>query len=280
MHLVKYSKPARKWREALPLGNGYTGVMVYGSLKKERLCFNDGTLWSGYPKDYNSKNSLENLEKARQLIFEGRNSEADALCEEKLSGFYSEAFMPLGEVTVNLKGISQKNYSRCLDLSKAIHTVRSNGCTAEAFSSYPDRISVYKVKADNPFSALIKAKSKLKYEVCTDENGLFLLGNAPDYAAPNYLRTELYPIRYNEHKGMAFCLQTRIFTNGTVCFGKKNIKVKNATELTLYFIMATGFNGFDKMPETSRNAVKEKCRTVAASLTNDYENLKSRHNKY
>lgn len=275
MHTLKYNKPAKKWREALPLGNGYTGIMIYGSLKKERFCFNEGTLWSGYPKDYNSKNSLKNLEKVRKLIFDGRNSEADALCEEKLSGFYSEAFMPLGEVTVKLRGVSQKDYSRCLDISKAVHTVRSNGCTAEAFSSYPDRISVYKIKTDTSFSALIKTKSKLKYEVRTEGNSLFLLGNAPDYAAPNYLRTELFPIRYNEHKGMAFCLQTHIFTDGTVCCGKKYIKVKNATELTLYFVTATGFNGFDKMPETSRNAVREKCRSV--SVTNDYETLKSHH---
>ena len=58
--------------------------MIYGSHKNERLCFNDGTLWSGYPKDYNSAESFENLEKVRQLIFDGRNSEADALCGDKL----------------------------------------------------------------------------------------------------------------------------------------------------------------------------------------------------
>lgn len=68
MHIIKYNKPAKNWREALPLGNGLTGIMIYGSLKKERLCFNDGTLWSGYPKDYNSKVSLDNLEKIRKLI--------------------------------------------------------------------------------------------------------------------------------------------------------------------------------------------------------------------
>lgn len=47
MHIVKYTKPAKSWKEALPLGNGLTGIMIYGSLKKEYLCFNDGTLWSG-----------------------------------------------------------------------------------------------------------------------------------------------------------------------------------------------------------------------------------------
>lgn len=277
MQTIKYTKAAKIWREALPLGNGYMGLMIYGSLKKERLCFNDGTLWSGYPKDYNSKVSLDNLENVRKLIFEGKNAEADALCEEKLTGFYSEAFMPLGEISLKFSGLDKTDYSRSLDLSTAVHTVKSKGCTAETFSSYPDKISVYKIKTDKPFSVKIKAKSKLKYEVGTEKNNLFLLGNAPDYAAPNYLRTELHPIRYNEKKGMAFCLQTQVQTSGEICYKSNYIKVKNATELTLYFATATGFNGFDKMPETSRNTVKQKCKVLLNSVSKDYDTLKTNH---
>lgn len=277
MQTIKYTKAAKTWREALPLGNGYMGLMIYGSLKKERLCFNDGTLWSGYPKDYNSKESIENLENVRKLIFEGKNAEADALCEEKLTGFYSEAFMPLGEISLKFRGIDKACYSRSLDLSNAVHTVKSKGCTAEAFSSYPDKISVYRIKTDKPFSVKIKAKSKLKYEVGTEKNNLFLFGNAPDYAAPNYLRTELHPIRYNEKKGMAFCLQIQVQTNGEICCKSNQIKVKNATELTLYFATATGFNGFDKMPETSRNTVKQKCKALLNSVSKDYDTLKTNH---
>lgn len=53
--LIRYNKPAKKRCEALLLGNGYTGIMIYGSLKKERQCFNDGTLWSGYTKNYDTR---------------------------------------------------------------------------------------------------------------------------------------------------------------------------------------------------------------------------------
>ena len=277
MQTIKYTKAAKIWREALPLGNGYMGLMIYGSLKKERLCFNDGTLWSGYPKDYNSNESLENLERVRKLIFERKNAEADALCEEKLTGFYSEAFMPLGEISLKFSGIDKTDYSRSLDLSNAVHTVKSKGCTAEAFSSYPDKISAYRIKTKKPFSVKIKAKSKLKYQVDTEKNNLFLLGNAPDYAAPNYLKTELRPVRYNEKKGMAYCLQTQVQTNGKICRNSNQIKIKNATELTLYFATATGFNGFDKMPETSRNAVKQKCEFFLNSVNKDYDTLKANH---
>lgn len=277
MQTIKYTKAAKTWREALPLGNGYMGLMIYGSLKKERLCFNDGTLWSGYPKDYNSNESLENLERVRKLIFERKNAEADALCEEKLTGFYSEAFMPLGEISLKFSGIDKTDYSRSLDLSNAVHTVKSKGCTAEAFSSYPDKISAYRIKTKKPFSVKIKAKSKLKYQVDTEKNNLFLLGNAPDYAAPNYLKTELRPVRYNEKKGMAYCLQTQVQTNGEISSKRSNITVKNATELTLYFATATGFNGYDKMPETNRNAVKQKCEFFLNSVNKDYDTLKANH---
>ncbi|MGN1418718.1 MAG: glycosyl hydrolase family 95 catalytic domain-containing protein, partial [Acutalibacteraceae bacterium] len=277
MDKIRYNEPAKRWREALPLGNGYTGIMIYGSLKKERLCFNDGTLWSGYPKNYDSPESVDNLGQVRKLIFEGKNNEADALCEEKLTGFYSEAFMPLGEISLSFSGLNQGGYERCLDLSNAIHTVKTRGCTAEAFSSYPDKISVYRVKSDKPFSVTIKARSKLKHETRTEENSLFLLGNAPDYAAPNYLIKELYPIRYNEKKGMAFCLQTQVQTDGRINCRKNSVRVQNATELTLYFVTATGFNGFDKMPETSRKAVQQKCANTMNTVSKDFETLKTRH---
>lgn len=277
MHIIRYNKPAKNWREALPLGNGLTGIMVYGSLKKEHLCFNDGTLWSGYPKDYNSKESLDNLEKVRRLIFEGKNAEADALCEERLTGFYSESFLPLGEVSLTFCGLNSRGYSRCLDLSNAVHTVKSKGCTAEAFSSYPDKISVYRIKADKPFSAVIKAKSKLKYHTCAEENNLFLIGNAPDYVAPNYLRTQLRPVRYDDNNGMAFCLQAQVHTNGSICGADSFIKIKNATELTLYFVTTTGFNGFDKMPQTNRTEVKKKCKALLNSVNKDFDTLKARH---
>ncbi|MGN0542944.1 MAG: glycosyl hydrolase family 95 catalytic domain-containing protein [Acutalibacteraceae bacterium] len=279
MNLIRYNKPAKKWREALPLGNGITGIMIFGSLKKERLCFNDGTLWSGYPKNYDSPASLENLEKVRELIFAGKNSEADALCQEKLTGFYSEAFMPLGDVLLKFKNTDNSGFLRSLDLSTGLHTVKANGCVSEAFSSYPDRVSVYRITAKKPFSVKIKAKSKLKYNTETEENSLFLLGNAPDYAAPNYLIKERYPIRYNEKKGMAFCLQAQVQTDGKIKCGKSSVRVKNATELTLYFATATGFNGFDKMPETSRKAVKQKCIAELNAANKDFETLKSRHIK-
>lgn len=277
MHKIWYKKSALNWREALPIGNGFTGVMVYGSSKKERLCFNDGELWSGYPKNYNSADSFDNLEKVRKLIFEGRNSGADALCEDKLKGFYSETFLPLGDVLFDFSKTDKNIIARSLDLSTGIHTVQSNGFRSEIFSSNPDRVTVYRIKADKRFSVKMKAKSRLHHSVKTDGGCLMLYGNAPDYAAPNYLRTELFPIKYNEKKGMAFCLCAQIFTDGMLISRKHSLKIAGASEVTVYFATATGFNGFDKMPCTDTNAVIKKCRLHLNRVEKSYDVLKKRH---
>lgn len=276
MKKVWYKKTAKKWNEALPLGNGFTGLMIYGSAKREKICFNDGTLWSGYPKDYNSASSLENLEKVRSLIFEGRNYEADKLCEKELIGFYSEAYMPLGEMNLHFRNTDNKGFIRSLDLETAVHTVTTESFNSECFSSFPDKISVYRVKTLKPFSVKITAKSKLRHKVTTDD-GINLMGNAPDYAAPNYLRDELNPIRYNEKKGMAFCLRTEIDTDGKISAERRGMLIENATEMTLYFVTATGYLGFDKMPETSREAVKELCVSALKEAEKSYEILRKRH---
>lgn len=103
MYTIYYDVPAKRWNEALPIGNGFTGTMIYGSLQKEKLCFNDGTLWSGYPKNYDSAESLKYLNEVRKLIFEGRNSEADLLCEKKLTGFTARHLCRSERLILNLK---------------------------------------------------------------------------------------------------------------------------------------------------------------------------------
>lgn len=277
MNKIWYKKSAKNWREALPIGNGFSGVMVYGSHKKERLCFNNATLWSGYPKDYNSAESLENLNKVRRLVFEGRNNEADVLCENKLKGFYSETFLPLGDIILTFSGTDKTIQSRVLDLSTGVHTIESSGCKSEIFSSYPDKITVYKIKSDRRFSVKIKAKSKLHHCVSTEKTMLALCGNAPDYVAPNYLRTELFPVKYNEKNGMAFCLCAQVYTDGYTENKGNFLKITNATELTICFATATGFNGFNKMPCTDTSAVVNKCKAHLRSIEKNYDELKKRH---
>lgn len=276
MNELFYTSPALHWKEALPIGNGKTGIMIYGGKSEEKLCFNDVTLWSGYPKDYNSSLCLENLEKVRNLIFDGKNHEADVLAAEKMCGDFSESYLPLGFIKMKFHGISEENYKRTLSLSNGIHTVFADGVRREAFSSYIDGISVYSISSQTAFDVEIKANSKLRHKVIY-KNGITLFGNAPDYDAPLNHKKGLIATRYNEHKAMSYCLKASVETDGVIEYKSRKAIIKNATDVKLYFATATGFRGFNKMPVTDTDFAVDLCQKALSNANKNYSELKKNH---
>src|SRR5678815_1221753 len=85
-----YNKPAAKWTDALPIGNGRLGAMIFAGVEKERIQFNEETLWTGGPRDYNQKGAYKYLQQIRQLLFEGKQKEAEQLAEEHFMGLKSD----------------------------------------------------------------------------------------------------------------------------------------------------------------------------------------------
>lgn len=276
MDKLWYKSAAKAWKDALPIGNGISGVMVYGGKNKEKLAFNDCTLWSGYPKNQDNSSSLQNLDKARQLVFDGKNDEADQLAQSKMIGHYSESFMPLGMVELIFGATDKGAYKRQLDISNAINTCAFGGTKREAFVSYPDKIAVYNICFDKKNSVTIKAKSKMRSQVEIDKS-LNLIGNAPDFVAPNYLRTCLHPIDYKGGKGMSFCLRIEVVSDGKMIFGKKDIKIVDAKEITLYFATATGYINSFEMPSVDTNVAMQKCIDILKQVDKKYDIVKQRH---
>jgi alpha-L-fucosidase 2 len=86
-----YNKPAKKWTEALPLGNGRIGAMIYGGVTDDHIQFNEETLWTGKPRDYNRKGAFQYLAQIRQLLFEGKQKEAEELAQKQFMGLQSDA---------------------------------------------------------------------------------------------------------------------------------------------------------------------------------------------
>lgn len=276
MDKLIYKKQAKHFKRALPLGNGHMGIMVYGGKKVETITVNDGTLWSGYPRDFDNSESAKNLDAVRKLIFEGKNAEADNLAKEKLIGDYGESFMPLGRIRIAFASKLKKQYCRMLDLSNAIHTVCGVGVQREAFVSYPDKVAVYHIESDERQVFCVQLDSQLKSSVVTDDT-ITLVGNAPDYVAPNYLRLEKYPIRYNEGKGMAFAMRVDVVTDGEKSIENGRLIVRNATKTSIYFVTATGYVSFDKMPITDTKQMIEKCTQKLNAIDKNYELIKKRH---
>ena len=146
-NLLWYRQGAQSWNEALPLGNGRVGAMVYGGAREEKLALNEDTLWSGIPAYYENPTALEAYTKARQLAREGRYEEAEKELEQRFTNLWSQVYLALGELTFTFYGLGEvTNYRRELDLASAVHRVEyeADGVCyqRETFISNPDQVLV------------------------------------------------------------------------------------------------------------------------------------------
>ncbi len=157
-HVISFSSPARAWEEALPVGNGRLGGMVFGLPYTERIQLNEDSVWYGGPLDRNNPSALENLPKIRKLILEGRIGEAQELCTFALSGIPEESrhYEPLGNLYIEFDGTKTEfsGYSRELDLRNATVTtsfvLEGVKYTRQVIVSYPRNVLVVHLTADQP----------------------------------------------------------------------------------------------------------------------------------
>src|SRR5580693_5836880 len=145
-----YRQPAEKWTDALPIGNGRLGAMVFGGVESERLQLNEDTLWSGAPREWNNLGAKEHLAEVRRLVLEHEDYVgADRECRQ-MQGPYNEAYLPLGNLHIQMEhGGAAQDYRRELDLDSAISRVSYRVGRAEyvreAFASAPDRVIVVRL---------------------------------------------------------------------------------------------------------------------------------------
>lgn len=262
-----YTQPATKWVEALPLGNGRLGVMVFGGLPHERIALNEDTLWSGAPREWNNPAARELLPAVRRAIAVGQYEEADRLTKG-MQGQFTQSYMPLGDLLLDFPGShAATNYYRELDLERAIATTRYliDGVifTREVWVSAPDQIVAVHITADAPEHIHLTARltSQLRHETQSDgANTLLLRGQCPLHVEPSY-RGNIQPAvvyagdpdcdRYgvDPNEGMRFEAHLRVIAQGGVVRADDHgIHVAGATSVTFYLTAATSFNGYNKSP--------------------------------
>lgn len=283
---LKYSQPAEYWEEALPLGNGQTGAMVFGGINQERFQLNDHTLWSGYPDPGNNPEAANLLPILRKQIFNNQYGEAEKTWR-KMQGPYSARYLPLGDLWLDFEhdGQQAENYIRSLDIQQAIHTttytVNNVRYTRTAFVSHPAKALIIHLKADQKGKITFKSRlsSKLKANSFTDGNNLILQGQAPSYVAHrNYFPEQVV---YDTSKGLDFEARVAIKNKG----GKLNVandylQVINADEVTLVLTESTNFNGFNQDPKTSgKNASKEAQQKMTNLSNHSIKKLTNDHRK-
>ena len=255
-----YEKPAAAWVEALPIGNGRLGAMVFGDPLRERLALNEDTLWSGGPTSWNNPDAKTWLPKVREAVFAGRYAEADALAK-KMQGPYNQSYQPLGDLLLDFDVPGTvEGYRRELDLDRAVatSTFRAGGAlhTREAFASFPDQVIVLRVSADRPGQVSFTARlaSRLRHATAAEgTEAIALRGRAPSHVDPSYLGETKEPVRYDEGpsaEGMRFTAIVRaVVRGGTVrTTPEGRLEVRGADEAVLFVSAATSFNGFDKSP--------------------------------
>jgi len=154
--LLWYNSPARDWTEALPVGNGHMGAMVYGTVPAERIQFNESTVWTGGPHDYSHIGASQYLAQIRELLFAGRQKEAEELAMREFMSvpLRQKAYQAFGEILIEQADPAsrQDRYQRSLDLDTAVATTEFGtpggaGFKREVFASYPDRVIAVRLTA-------------------------------------------------------------------------------------------------------------------------------------
>ena len=259
--LLQYDKPADKWTEALPVGNGRLGAMVFGRVNEELIQLNEATLWSGGPvaKNVNPK-AYEFLAPAREALKAGDYVQASEIVKN-MQGYFTEGYLPLGDLQVSqtLTG-SVSDYARDLNIRDGLTTTRFNvngiNYKREVFASAPGQAIVVRISADkaNQISLTASTKSPLRYANSTTSENLLLKGRAPSHVDPSYFGANREPIVYDQKdvcKGMRFELAVKpVVKDGQLSIADNKITISNATEVMLLLSAATSFNGFDKCPNS------------------------------
>lgn len=281
-HLLWYAKAAKEWTQALPLGSGQLGAMVFGAVKNERIALNHDTLWSGYPKDTVRQGSSAAFRQAQALVREGKLLQAQKLLEEEHNSVWSQAYMPLGDLLLDFAhGKSAQDYRRELDLTTALHRTGYRcgkaSYSREIFASYADHCIALRLCAENgtlDFEARFDTKHHC---VLHSENGLLLLdGECPGEHNMDNIAGKAAYFEEPEKRGIRFRAALRVITDGEVQWNAQSVRVKNAQEAVLLVSAFTSFRAWNMHPFLQGKEYGQVCIDHMLALP-DYAQLRERH---
>lgn len=266
-----YNKPAADWNQALPLGNGRLGAMVFGTPAVEQLQLNEETIWAGSPNS--NAHKLENgvLDKVRQLIFEGKYVEAENMATAKIMSpkNHGMPYQTMGDFYIAFPNHNiYSDYYRDLDISTAIASVKYkvNGVTykREMFTSFTDQAIIVRLTADKPQSITCNAfltTPQEKVERSIEDNQLVLTALTPAH----------------EKQSGKVQLETRVkpkVSGGKYSVTDNIISIENANEVVFYISIATNFVNYKDISADKTAKCK---KYMNDAFANDYEKAKNDH---
>ena len=307
-----YTGPASQWVDALPIGNGRLGAMVFGGgaidpidprdpkadhtsgpvptdPAKETLQLNEDTLWSALPVDGNRLDAKDYLPAVRRAVLEQNDYHlADQLCR-KMQGLFAEAYQPIGSLHVDcIHPGPATDYRRELDLTSAVTATRYKvdevGFERAAFSSVPDQAIVLRLSASKPgqLNATVWMDGALVKSVQTvSANRLLLTGKAAKHIAGAGHPGSDSPVVLSDVPGegmyYAAVLEAKV-EGGKISANGNRLLIQGATGCTLMLTAATGYRGFDQKPDTPQDEVNQHAaRQLDAVVKQSYSALRQRH---
>jgi alpha-L-fucosidase 2 len=266
-----YRQPASQWVEALAVGNGRFGAMVFGGVAQERIQLNEGTLWAGGPYDPANPDALEALPKVRELIFAGRYREAHNLVGQKMMAkpLTQMPYQCVGDLLLmfpDANGVT--DYRRDLNLDRAVatvaYTIDSVRYTREVFSSPMDQVIVIRLKADKPGKVTFMASMQTpqKASVTVEPSNTLVMQGVNGGSA-----------------GIAGALkfQARVAvtaSGGRVMPGDAKITVTDADSALLLIAAATSYKSYKDVTGDPEALTKE---TIAKAGTKSFDSLLKDH---
>ncbi|WP_442679671.1 glycoside hydrolase family 95 protein [Sphingomonas sp. ASY06-1R] len=278
-HRLWYRQPADAWVEALPVGNGRLGAMVFGGSAHERLQLNEATFWGGSPYDPINPDAHDAIPEVRRLIAAGRFAEAEALANAKVMAkpLSQMSYQPIGDLLIDLPRVEPagvEDYHRALDLDAAVATTqfRAGGITyrRDVQASAIDQVLAIRISVDRPHALDLDLRLTSPQRATTQAAGdrLLLTGVGPsEHGVPGVLR---------------FAALVRASADGgTINAEGDRLRARGVTAVTIVVAMATGYRWFDDGggdpgPIVERHiaaASAKDFRTIAAAATAEHRRL-------
>lgn len=277
---LTYDRPATKWTEALPVGNGRIGAMVFGGTEDERLQVNEDTLWGGVPHDYTNPDAHLHLDEIRQLIFAGKLDEAEKLSSTMMgTPKLLMPYQPFCNLRLHFPGHAQTTqYVRQLHLDDAIaetdYKVGSATFRREVFVSYPDQVLVVRLTSDEPgtlsFTLGLDSPQPGTRVQGNGSGGLELSGQIQPRENPARSWTGSW-----SEPGMRFAAVLKVINDGgSVRNSEGHIEVSAASSVTILFSNATSFRNYRDISGDPAAAAE---RYLRLAMKRSFEELRQRH---
>ena len=269
--ILRYRQPATEWVEALPVGNGHIGAMVYGGIDHEEIQLNEATFWGGGPHRNDAEHALENLPRVRELIFSGKNMEAQRLIDRTfLSGRNGMPYQTLGSLHIDAltPADSITDYERTLSLADATARTtwrdkRGVTYTREVIASLPTHVVAIRLTASEPKALNFRLRFTSPVAITRSHSGKALIMSG----------------KGSDHEGVKGVveMQTRAevsLTSGRRILTDSTLTVTDATEAVIYVAAATNFVNY---ADVSANPARRAEKLMQAAMRYKWPQLYSEH---